>query len=145
MNGMPRTIEVPIGQKLSDIEKGTRLSGEWRNSLPETEMRKLSTLVKDVGTPPTESENLPALPAEETEQTRVEVLPSSFETFLPEVSRSVKLINDSASALHSHMHRILDTTDDVRPTIDRTEQAVACAREIAVLIKAQSDLIRTMR
>lgn len=145
MNGMPRTIEMPIGQKLSDIEKGTRLSGEWRNSLPETEMRKLSTLVKDAGTPLTESENLPALRAEETEQTQVEVLPNSFETFLPEVSRSVKLINDSASALHSHMKRVLDVVDDVRPTLERTEQAVACAREIAVLIKAQSDLIRTIR
>lgn len=145
MNGMPRTIEMPIGQKLSDIERGTRLSGEWRNNLPESEMRKLSTLVSEPGTQKTESENLPALQSEETKQTQVEVLESSFESFLPEVSRSVKLINDSASALHSHMKRVLDVVDDVRPTLDRTEQAVACAREIAVLIKAQSDLIRTMR
>ena len=142
---MPRTIEMPVGQRLSDIEKGTRLSGEWRNSLPEKEMQKLSTLNNESGTEQTESKNLPELPSGEIGQTQVEVLKDSFETFLPEVSRSVKLINDSASALHSHMKRVLDTVDDVRPTLDRTEQAVACAREIAVLIKAQSDLIRTMR
>ena len=74
---------------------------------------------------------------------QLESYPSS-DDLVREVFRSTKLINSSATDLHSHMRDILNP-GDVRPIIDRTEQATACAREIALLMKAQGDLLRAIR
>lgn len=79
-----------------------------------------------------------------TKETQLEVLSPSLENLRREVFQSTRLINSSASALHSHMRDIL-SLEDVRPTLARTEQATTCAREIALLMKAQGDLLRAMR
>ncbi len=74
-----------------------------------------------------------------------EVLEVSSQMLKREGSRSMRLLNSSAVALHSHLKRVLDTTNDVRPTLDRTEQAMMCAQNIALLIRTQSEMMRSMR
>lgn len=74
-----------------------------------------------------------------------EVLESSSQMLRREGSRSMRLLSSSASVLHSHMRKVLDTTTDVRPTLDRTEQAILCAQNIALLLRTQSEMMRSMR
>lgn len=81
------------------------------------------------------------------EEGRGEILPTESQDFSDalarEVYRSTRLLNSSAAGLHSHMRDIL-STKDVRPTVARTEQAAMCAREIALLMKAQGDILKSM-
>lgn len=79
----------------------------------------------------------------------VETLPADSQTLSeslrPAVLKSAQLAHDSASALHSHMSSILDIKDNVRIVPERTTQATQCAREIALLLKAKSDLLRVLK
>lgn len=142
-----RTIEMPIGKRLSEIENGSRLSGEWRTGLPASEIRKLEGAIVETTIEKTESPSSPKSSLVVTEPTPSEGLQKLSMTCEVDASPALRLIDSSASALHDHMKKILnqDNLDDVRPTLDRTEQAVSCAREIALLMKAKADLIRAVR
>lgn len=92
-----------------------------------------------------ESKDLKPSASEGSAEIHPEVLESSSQMLKREGSRSMRLLNSSAVALHSHLKRVLDTTNDVRPTLDRTEQAMMCAQNIALLIRTQSEMMRSMR
>lgn len=130
MNEILKAAEQDIAEE--------KLFKEQREKLKFSQNKEMTI----VETAPQGSQQLQRADSEETQA--VDSL-SFSETWKPDVSRSVKLVNSSAFALHSHMKRILDTTEDVRPTFDRTEQAVQCAREIALLMKSQSELLRVMK
>jgi hypothetical protein len=84
-----------------------------------------------------------SLPVVSDETQRMGLVPLS-DNWKAEALTSLKLIDSSANALHSHMTNLLDVRD-VRPVIDRTQQAVMCAREISLLIKMKVEMIKAVK
>lgn len=126
---------------LISVEKEIEEERLWR----EKQIQKKSEPITENGIAKTETKDLKPFSGGDSGAIQPEVLKTSSELLRQEGSRSMRLLNSSASALHSHMRRVLDTQEDVRPTLERTEQAVQCAQNIALLLRTQSEMMKAMR
>lgn len=130
-----------MNEILKNAEKEIEEEKLWRERRTETRLTPVSE--NTIG------EIEPGVLQTSTKVVSVETLHADSQTLSeslkPAVLISAKLAHDSASALHSHMSAILDIKENVRIVPERTGQAVQCAREIALLLKAKSDLLRVLK
>ena len=135
-NNKGKAATAILSAGVSPTERKSETNGE-RTLKPLERFQEKAT--PETVTPDSE-QSLPVV-LDETPPTGLTLL---SENWNQELLASAKLIDKSASALCSHMEKLLDGKD-LRPVEERTTQAVMCAREIALLIRTKVEIVRAAK